>query len=85
MCADLTEVRIVAENGDGGHLTWWWPTTMLDTLIDRLGHVRVRDSVGAVYSGFQAPGTLVFDRDGVRFEVVARLVDPAPVAKAVSD
>ena len=83
MCDDLTEVRIVAASGEGGHLTWWWPTAMLDTLIDRLEHVRVRDSVGATYYGFEAPGTLVFERNGVYFEVVARMVDPAPVAKAM--
>lgn len=83
MCVDLTEIRIVAASGEGGYLTWWWPTTMLDTLIDRLEHVRVRDSMGATYYGFESPGTLMFERNGVYFEVVARTVAPAPVVKPV--
>lgn len=83
MCVDLTEVRVVAASGEGGHLTWWWPTAMLDTLVDRLEHVRVRDSVGATYYGFESPGTLVFALDGAYFEVVARTVVPAPVVKPV--
>jgi hypothetical protein len=77
MC-DMTEIRIVAEDGQHGHLTWFWPTTMLDKLLPTLHGVAVRDSVGALYFNFEEPGTLVFDRTSVRFEIVARTVSDPP-------
>lgn len=73
MC-DMTEVRIVAEDGKHGYLTWFWPTTMLDKLLPTLHGVAVRDSVGTLYFNFEEPGTLVFDPHSVRFEIVARTV-----------
>jgi hypothetical protein len=73
MCEDVTEVRVVDPSGEHGYLTWFWPTTQLDSLVGVLGGVTVRDSVGARYSDFVG-GDLVFDQSGVRYEIIARTI-----------